>query len=137
MKGRNWFKTYWPDILKIVILIIWFVGSIVFGKFTWKMDYTAEWKRWLALVIGEFAFLYSLVFILAGICAFIGRLAKDNIWDFGGVGVSIILIGLAIIIQLTFWGIVLPCTRCLHAIGVVVVVCSFPMLVGFFLKKKN
>jgi len=130
MKGRNWFKTYWSDILKVVILMIWIISSIVFGIFTWEVNYTAEWKRWVALVIGQIAYLYSLVFVLAGICTLVSSLVKDKDWSFGGIEGAVLLIGSAIIIQLTFWGIVLYSKKCLYAIGVVVVVCLILLLIN-------
>ena len=59
-----------------------FIGAAIFGKKVWAIEFEDAWKSWLAIVLGEISFLYSFVFVVAGIwiiCAYF-RNREDNDW---------------------------------------------------------
>ncbi|MGN1330964.1 MAG: hypothetical protein ACI4VN_06535 [Clostridia bacterium] len=134
MKERNWFVTNWKEILKAIALLVVIVGAFVFGKYVLKVSFSVKWKLWLAVVLGELSYLYSVTFFVAGVFAALGGFDEKHRVSLAGLGTAIVLVGVATIIQLAFWGVVLSCTKALIAIAVTLVIVSIP-IVGFLLRR--
>lgn len=129
MKERSWLRNHWEDILKVVVILALIVGAIAFGVKVLGVDYTASWKRWLALVLGELSYLYSLTFFIAGFILTVSSLTADTETSYkGGFLGGLVLISLAAIIQLVFWGVVLSCTKLFVIIGMIALLVSIAML---------
>lgn len=132
MKERNWFVTNWKEILKAIVLGVVIIGAFVFGRCVFKVVFSDEWKLWLALGLGELSYLYSITFFIAGVFAAIGGFENVCGVNVASLGAAIILIGVAAIIQLAFWGVVLSCTKAFIAIAVILVIISIPIAYFFF-----
>ena len=90
---------------KLIGIFVFFAGAIAFGVRIGKMEFAQDWKKWTALILGEFAYLYSFVFVVVAIVMTIVGRKETEEYGIGARGVVMILC-LAAMIQLVFWGIV-------------------------------
>lgn len=90
---------------KVLLILIFFAGAVFFGKQVRSIEFDQPWKYWTALILGEFAYLYSFVFVVVGITMFvIGLKEPEN--DGLGVRGTMLILCLAAIFQVVFWGVV-------------------------------
>lgn len=124
MEERRSWEESTSNVLKVVVIILFFIGAAIFGKKVWAIEFEDAWKSWLAIVLGEISFLYSFVFVVAGIwiiCAYF-RNREDNDW---GLNCGLICLCLAAIFQLVFWGGLVAYSNAFKIAGVLAVVTIF------------
>ena len=113
MEERRSWEESTSNVLKVVVIILFFIGAAIFGKKVWAIEFEDAWKSWLAIVLGEISFLYSFVFVVAGI------------WIICAYFSGLICLCLAAIFQLVFWGVLVAYSNAFKIAGVLAVVTIF------------
>lgn len=119
---------------KIIVILVFFVGAVLFGKKVWSIEFNQTWKSWVALIFGELAYLYSFVFVVVAIAMPVVKFTDDEESGFGLRG-AVLILCLAIIIQLIFWGIVYANYELFKTVAILAVV-SIIMGVWLYLTSK-
>lgn len=91
------------NVLKVIVILLFFVGAVIFWKKVWVIEFEHSWKHWLALALGELSYLYSFVFFVAGIGVIVLYFKDKEDSDWGLKGGLMCLCG-ATIVQCVFWG---------------------------------
>lgn len=106
---------------KVILILAFFVGAFLFGREVWKIEFDQTWKSWMALIFGELSFLYSFVFCVMAIVLYGMKIINAEEYGLGWKG-TVLILSLAAIIQLAFWGIVCANYELFKAVAVLGVI---------------
>lgn len=103
MKERKGLSESASNTLKVIVILLFFVGAVIFWKKVWVIEFEHTWKHWIALALGELSYLYSFTFLISGIGLIIAYFDDKENNDWGGKG-GLMCLCSAVIVQCVFWG---------------------------------
>ncbi len=133
MEERKGLSESASNFLKVTVILLFFVGAVIFWKKVWVIEFAQSWRHWIALVMGELSYLYSFVFFVAGIAAIIAYFKDKKDYDWGFKSGLMCLCG-AVIVQCVFWGIILTNKDTFKCAVILTVITGF---IGWRLRKSS
>lgn len=94
------------NFLKVIVILLFFLGTVIFGKKVGDIEFKESWRYWAVLVLGEISYLYSFVFAVAGIGTIVAYFKNKEDVDWG-FKCGLMCLCIATVFQCVFWGIAL------------------------------
>lgn len=131
-------KKTWVNVPSIIAFLVFITGLIIFETIVSKQEFAVFSHMIVALICGGLVYLYTFAFLIAGIICLIYAASDSSKKEMQAI--SVMIIAIAVIVQLFFWGYILGDVILYMAIAIpaiVVAICIFFLMKDFFIKRRK